>query len=149
MAPSVENVSIWVLEALEDEWRCEPDLTKCRTASQVLGPLKPGHQIEDADITRALHFLIQKRYIKALNRPNGQAILPSEDGLAMLSRIKFARTEERETKRWTRTQKIAVAAIVVPVILAFVGWVLFSHAGSRPVKQPPVSSQTNSPKRTP
>jgi DNA-binding PadR family transcriptional regulator len=143
MAPSVEKISIWVLEALEEEWRREPDWTKCRTASQVLGPLKPAHQIEDADITRALHFLSERGYIKSLKRPDGPARLPSDDGLAMLARIKLARTEETESKRWTRTQKIAVAAIVVSVILPFVGWIVFGHAASRPAKQPLVAPQTN------
>ena len=147
-ASSIEKISIWVLEALEEEWRREPDWLKCRLASEVLSPLKPEHQIEDADITRGLHFLIERRYIKALNRADGQALMPSDDGLAMLGKIALSRIEEQEKKKWTRADKIALASLIFAVITFFVGIFIGDHLSKKSDNLPRQLQQTNNPSNT-
>jgi len=144
-AASIETISIWILEALEEEWRREPDWLKCRLASEVLGPLKPAHQIEDADITRGLHFLMDRRYIKALNRSDGQALLPSDDGLAMLAKIDLSRIEEQEKKQWTRADKIALASLLFSVITFCLGLFIGDHLSKKSDNVVTPLQQTNNP----
>jgi hypothetical protein len=145
MPPSVEKISIWVLEALEEEWRRDPSLLTCRPASQVLGPLKTKHNIEDADIDRAIMFMISptRQYLQVVNREDGQAILPSDNGLAMLSKIALVRIEEEEKKKWTRADKIALASFIFTVIAFFVGLFIGDHLPKKTDNNPPLLQQTN------
>ena len=123
--PSIEQISIWILEAFEEEWQREPDWLKCRISKYVLGPLKQRHNLADADITRGLRFCAEKGYIKTLNREDGQAILPSDCGLAALGTIAMNRIEEKEKKKWTRTDKIALASFAFTVIAFLFGLIFF------------------------
>jgi hypothetical protein len=100
MAHTVEQVSIWVLEALEAEWRREPDITKCRTEGIVLGEVMAAHDLESTDIDRALEFMVAptRQYLRVVGRQDGRAILPSDAGLAMLARIQLQRIDEAKAK---------------------------------------------------
>jgi|SRR5215469_12400813 len=102
--PSVARISIWILEAIEKEWRREPDWLKCRAASQVLGPLKTEHGIEDEDIDHAIHFMCSpsRQYLKVLKRDDGIALLPSVSGLGVLDTIERHRLKEKERNAHAR-----------------------------------------------
>jgi len=130
--PSIEQISIWILEALEEEWQREPDWLVCRTAKYVLGPLKQKHNLTDADIKRGLYFCIEKGFIKTLNRADGQAIQPSNNGLAILGEIEMSRIEKQEKKRWTRSDKIALAGFIFTVIVFVIGLGVFERRKSIP-----------------
>ena len=125
--PSIEQISIWILEALEEEWQREPDWLKCRTAKYVLGSLKQKHNLTDADIKRGLNFCVENGYIKALNRADGQAIQPSNNGLGILGEIAISRIEKQEKKKWTRADKIALAGFIFTVIAFVVGLGVFEN----------------------
>jgi hypothetical protein len=143
--PSVEQISIWVLEALEEEWRRDPSLLTCHPASQVLGPLKAKYKIEDADITRALTFMISpsRQYLQIVNRDDGQAILPSDTGLAILGKIALSRIEEQEKKKWTRADKIALASLAFSVIAFVVGVFIGDHLSKKSDNTQPALQHTN------
>jgi len=115
--PTVEKISIWILEAVEKEWRREPDVMKCRPASQVLGPLKTEHGITDGDIDNAIMFMCapSRQYLTILNRNDGQAIIPSDNGLSILGRIEQHRLEEKEKRKWSRADKIALVSFIFTV----------------------------------
>jgi len=115
MAHTVEQVSIWILEAVEKEWRREPDVYKCRPASEVLGPLKAEHGITDSQIDHAIHFMCSesRQYLSIITRNDGMAIIPSDNGLVMLGRLELNRIEEREKKKWSRADKIAFGPVCI------------------------------------
>ena len=70
---------------MKEEWERDPSLLTCRTDSVVLGSLKSEHQVEDADITRGIRFLVDRRMLEAVNRKDGRATLPSPSGLEYLA----------------------------------------------------------------
>lgn len=144
--PPVERISIWILEALEEEWRREPDLMKCRLTSEVLGPLKDRYKIEDKDITRALHFMLadSRRYLTVLTRPDGQAILPSDNGLAIMAKIAESRIEDTEKKKWSRSDKIALASFVFSVVTFAIGFFAGAQSSKKSDGNQPAMQQTNS-----
>ena len=143
--PSVEQISIWTLEALEEEWRREPDQLKCQPASKVLGPLKDRYNIEDKDITAALHFMLadSRRYLTVINRPDGQAILPSDNGLAILAVIRQSRIEEQEKKKWSRADKIALASLALSAVTFVAGFFAGAQSSKKPADNQPRQQQTN------
>src|SRR5207249_7769855 len=63
MAASTDQIAIWILMALKEEWERDPSHLTCRIESVVLGPLKSKHKIEDADITRGIRFLVDHRML--------------------------------------------------------------------------------------
>ncbi len=134
MALTIERISILILEAVEQEWRREPSLLKCRPASEVLGPLKSKHGLEDADITRAITFMQSdsRQYLQIVKRPDGHAILPSDNGLTMLAKIEMSRIEEVEKKKWTRSDKIALAGFLFSIVTFFAGLFVGAQASKRP-----------------
>lgn len=121
MAPSIEKVVLWILEALEQERQREPDWLKCRVASEVLGTIKAKHGVDDARIRHGLDFCLQTRYVKVLNRQDGQVVALDDDGIRMYATIEKARLDEREKKKWSRTEKIALASFIFTVISFFIG----------------------------
>ena len=78
MAATTEQIAIWILAALKTESERDSSLLTCRTESEVLGPLKSKHRIEDSDIGRGIKFLVERRMLKAVDRSDGRATLPSE-----------------------------------------------------------------------
>lgn len=143
MEISIEKISIWILEALESEWRREPDIGKCRPVSEVLGPLKQKHNLTDADITRGVKFCLQKGYIDVVTRHDGQAMLPSDDGLTILGKIAQVRLDEQEKKKWSRSDKISLASLVFAIVAFFLGFFLGDHFSKRPESIPVQLPQTN------
>ena len=129
MAHNVEKISIWILEALEEEWRREPDILKCRTEGVVFGEVMAKHNLENADISRAIMFMVapNRQYLKIVDRQDGRAILPSDNGLAILGRIALCRIEEQEKKKWSRADKISLASLVIGIVLFFLGYFLGDH----------------------
>jgi hypothetical protein len=144
--PTVEKISIWVLEAVEQEWRREPDYLKCRPASEVLGPLKSKHSIEDADIDHAIHFMCSpsRKYLTVLNRDDGMVVFPSDNGLAILAKIELSRIEEKEKKKWSRADKIALASLIFSVVSFFAGYYFGDRNAKSSTDNLTTSSQTNS-----
>jgi hypothetical protein len=133
MAHTVEKISIWVLEAVEKEWRREPDILKCRLASEVLGPLKTKYGITDAEIDHAIHFMCSpsRQYLSIINRDEGMAIFPSDNGLAILAKIELSRIGDQEKKKWSRADKIALASFIFSVVSFFAGF----HIGEQSTKK--------------
>jgi hypothetical protein len=144
MPPSVEQISIWILEALEEEWRRECDLVKCRTTAVVLGEVMAKHSLKNADIDRGLHFCIERQYIKAVNREDGQAMLPSNYGLAILAKIAKVGIEEQEKRKWSRADKISLASLIFGVITFFIGVFIGDHLSKKSDSLPSQPQQTNS-----
>ena len=135
MEYTVEKIGIWILEALEDEWRREPDWAKCKTSAEVLGPLKPKYQIDDADITRALHFIAERRYVKVLNRQDGQAVMISDDGLVILAKIKQNRIEEakleaagkKENAERRQDVRLKIYPIVISILALVIAYLVYTR----------------------
>ena len=90
MATSTEQSALCILAALKEEWERDPSLLSCRTESLVLGPLKSKHKIEEAEITRGIRFLIERRALDALVRKDGRATLP------FMMALESASSEDRE-----------------------------------------------------
>ena len=85
MHAPTEQIAIWILMALKEEWEHDPSHSTGRTESVVLGPLKSKHNIEDADISRGIRFLASRRMLQAVNREDGRATPPSPVGLEYLA----------------------------------------------------------------
>ena len=100
MAHTIEKVSIWILEALEEEWRREPDILKCRIVDVVLGEVMAKHGLENDEITRAIIFMMStsRQYLRVIERQDGKAILPSDAGLAILGTIQLQRIDEAKAE---------------------------------------------------
>jgi hypothetical protein len=144
--PTVEKISIWILEAVEKEWRREPDVMKCRPASQVLGPLKTEHGITDGDIDNAIMFMCapSRQYLTILNRNDGQAIIPSDNGLSILGRIEQHRLEEKEKRKWSRADKIALVSFIFTVFSFFAGYHFGQQTTDKRDADKPTITATNS-----
>jgi hypothetical protein len=85
MDASTEQIAVWILTALKEEWEHDRSHLTCRAESVVLGPLKSKYNIEDADITRSIRYLVDRRMLQAVNRQDGRATLPSPAGLDYLA----------------------------------------------------------------
>jgi hypothetical protein len=146
MAHAVEKISIWILEALEEEWRREPNILKCRTCEVVLGEVMAKHGLENNEITRAINFMFvpPRQYLQIVERQDGKAVLPSENGLAILGKIALTRLEEQEKKKWSRGDKLALASFVLSAISFFAGIHVGEQATKKSASMPIVSQQTNS-----
>lgn len=51
-----------------------------------------------------------------MGRGDHKAILPSENGLAILAKIRLERREEKEKKRWPVEARIAMLTLIFSVI---------------------------------
>jgi hypothetical protein len=143
--PSIEKISIWILEVLDEERQREPDLQYARPATEVLGVLKTKHGITDAEITRGLNFCIERQYIKAATLPDGaQVMLPSVAGVAMHGLILKARRDEQEKKKWSRSDKIALASFAFSIFTFFGGLYIGRQNPDKSTTALPPPQQTNS-----
>src|SRR5438045_8805541 len=78
VAATTEQIAIWILAGLKTESERDSSLLTCRTESEVLGPLKSKHKIEDCDLVRGIKFLVERRMLNAVNRSYDRATLPSD-----------------------------------------------------------------------
>jgi hypothetical protein len=108
-----------------------------------LGTLKTKHSLDDADIARGLKFCNERGYIKVLNREDGQAMLPSDDGIRMFAQVEQVRLDEQEKKKWSRADKISLASLVVGVILFFLGYYIGDRNAKKSDNMPTPPQQTN------
>jgi len=96
--PSIERITIWILEALDDERQREPHCLKCRLESEILGTLKDRHSIDDVAITKGLRFCLDRGYISRLKRPDGIATSLTDDGIRMWGQVQQTRLDEANEK---------------------------------------------------
>ena len=127
MATSTEQIAIWVLQALKEEWERDPSRMTCRTEAAVLGPLKTKHGIEDVDITRGIRFLVERRALDAVNREDGRATLPNATGFEILAAHNSAQRREAEQEQRRRMDRgtsmrgwIAIIISVLSFIIAVI-----------------------------
>ena len=123
MSHTIESVTVLVLEALEKEWQREPEIQKCRTAAIVLSEAMETHNLTNDAVNRAIEFMDapEREYLTIRERPDGQAMLPSDRGLKMLAIVELARTEERDKKKWSRGDKLKLASFLLSVLTFFAG----------------------------
>jgi hypothetical protein len=143
--PSIEQVSIWILEVLEEERQREPDWLKCRVASEVLGALKPKHGLDGARINHGLNFCAEKRYVKFLNRQDGQVAALDDAGVIMIGLLQKSRLDDQEKKNWSRADKIALASLLLSIVSFVAGFHLGEQAATKSDNKPipPLQTVTN------
>jgi len=122
VAASTEQIAIWILMALKEEWERDPSHLTCRTGAIVLGPLESKHAIEDADITRGMRFLIDRRMLDAVNREDGRATLPNALGLEHLAAHEAAQKREVERKQDVRLKIYPIIIAILALVIAFLGY---------------------------
>jgi hypothetical protein len=105
MATSTRQIAIWILEALKEERKRQPDFMKCRHEGEVLTPLREQHQLVNADISDGLSFLNRRKLLHIYLLPDTSRVAwISDDGLEYLedyhSAIEADRIyQERETEK--------------------------------------------------
>src|ERR1035438_2362427 len=70
MAITLGQTAIWILEALKEEKRREPDFEKCKTAVEIFTPMRDKHCLCDADITEAVTFLCRQGLLSSQAQPS-------------------------------------------------------------------------------
>jgi hypothetical protein len=128
MATPIEQTAIWILEALREERRREPDFHKCKLEGELLTPVRDKHGLCDADISEALVFLCRQRYADIIKMPSGRVVHILNLGIEYLDARKAAEAEER---KWKRSEKIALASFILSVVSFFAG----IHVGERASKK--------------
>ena len=134
MATSTEQITIWILEALEKEWQREPSIIKCRPSSIVLGEVMAEHGLANDEITKAITFMASpsRQYLQICGREDGQAILPSDAGLRMLGTIQLHRVDEAKAEvaaqKAEAHRQLDVRLKIYPIIIAILA-VLVAYLG--------------------
>jgi hypothetical protein len=80
-------------------------LANCRPVSAIAQELS----LSQSEFNRAFAFLSEKRAISAADRKDGKAVLPSDQGEALL-------TTEREKTAWTFDRRLALYPILIALI---------------------------------
>jgi serine/threonine protein kinase len=107
-----EQIAIWILEALKDEYEREPDLLKCRTEGVILGEMMVKRSLSQVDINRAIRFLLSNRAIEAVNRNDGRATRPTATGLKYLaSRSDLPKNETDDENARTSPSEQAISIL--------------------------------------
>jgi hypothetical protein len=70
------------------------------------------------------------------------AIVPSDNGLAILAKIELSRMEEKEKKKWSRADKIALASLIFSVVSFFARYYFGDRNAKSSTDNLPASSQT-------
>lgn len=125
MNGTTEQIAIWILEALKSEWERTPTLIDCRAQKFVLGELKSKYQLEDADITRGLRFLISIGAIDSARRQDEQATLPSITGLEFLKTHQCAQKKEVEREQDVRLRIYPIIIAILSAIIALLGYLVW------------------------
>jgi hypothetical protein len=151
MATPTEHIAVWILEAAEAEALREPDLIKRRLDSFVLGEVMAAHSLESVDIDRGVKFLVDRRLLDAVGKDGGVVSYPTTDGEDFLRehreqtrRFIAAKVESIEKKKWTRSEKIALASFILSVVSFFVGIHVGQQGAKKSDSMPTVSPPTNS-----
>ena len=109
---------------MKEEWERDQSHLTCRTESEVLTPLKARHGIEDADLDRAINFLVPRGMLSAVNRKDGRATFPSELGFDLLAEH-IASEKKRAKEDFDRRFRVyAVIVAIIAAICAVVGMLL-------------------------
>lgn len=124
MATSTEQIALWILAALKEEWERDPSHLTCRTESIVLGVLKSQHKIEDADITRGIRFLIDRRALDAVNRKDGRATLPNTIGFEILAEHASSQKRDVERRQDVRQRWYPIIIAIMALIIAYLSYKL-------------------------
>lgn len=122
MATSTEQIALWILAALKEEWERDPSHLTCRTESVVLGALKSQHKIEDADITRGIRYLIDRRALGAVNRKDGRATLPNAIGLEILAEHASAQKRDVERRQDVRQRWYPIIIAILMLVIAYLAY---------------------------
>jgi hypothetical protein len=93
IAASTKQIAIWILIALKEAWERKSSLLTYCTESALFSQIKYAHTIKDADITRGIRFLVERRMIKTVNRKDAGVRFPSLNGLDYLAA--YLETEAR------------------------------------------------------
>lgn len=119
MAMPTEQIALLILAALKEEWEHDQSHLTCRTESEVLGPLKSKHKIEDCDIDRGINFLVSQRLLSAVNRKDGRASFPSELGFNFLALLLAA----KKAAGWTLDRRLVLYGIILGLLTLIAGLV--------------------------
>ena len=122
MAATTEQIAIWILRALKDEWERDPSLLTCRTEAVVLGPFKAEFKISDTDIDRGMNFLVSRGMLKAVNRKDGRAACPSERGFQHLASHDAAKKQEAYRKQDVR---LKIYPIIIAILAAWIAYLSY------------------------
>jgi hypothetical protein len=120
MSVSPETVGLKILAALKVEYEREPSLLKCRLFNDILTELANKHQFTQEEITPAVKYLLANHFINAVNKQEGRAALPSNEGLAFLSTHGAA---EKQKSAWTMERRLTLYGIILAIVLAIGGLV--------------------------
>jgi len=90
---------------LKREKEAGKSLANCRPVSAIATELG----LSQSEFNRAFAFLIEKRAISAADRKDGKAVLPPDQGEALL-------TTEREKTAWTFDRRLALYPILIALI---------------------------------
>lgn len=100
MATPIKQIAIWILEALREERRREPDSFKQRNEGEVLTPVRDQHTLADADISDALFFLYSRKFISSIFDPTipnaSRTIFITNPGLENLDEYELSVQAERD-----------------------------------------------------
>ena len=120
MSAPIEQIAVWILEAIEAEETRQSDITLRRGDDRVLGEVMSAHKFKGADIDRGRRFLADLGCISATWGSGGETTFLRPAGLQYLaahrSKAAQAVTAERDKKAWTLDRRLAVWAIVVAII---------------------------------
>jgi hypothetical protein len=128
MAITLGQTAIWILEALKEEKRREPDFEKCKTAVEIFTPMRDKHCLCDADITEAVTFLCRQGFADVILFPRGKVVRILNRGVEYLDAHKAAQAEKR---KWKRSEKIALASFILSIVSFFAG----IHVGQQSAKK--------------
>jgi hypothetical protein len=85
MDKSTEQIAVRILTALKEAWERKSSLLTYCTESAFFSQLKHEHTMNDADITRGIRFLVERRMIKTVNRKDDRIRFPNLNGLDYLA----------------------------------------------------------------
>jgi len=124
MSAPTEEIAIWVLEALKEEWERDSSLLTCRVESTVLGSLKLKHKIEDSDIQCGIKFLVTRGMFESVNRTEGRATFTSRSGFDFLAAHLVCRKQKAKDEFDRRIRVYSVIIAIIAIACTVVGMLL-------------------------
>jgi len=102
---SHEKLGLRLLRALKREKDNGKSLLDCRSLSAIATELR----FTDAQFKQAVRFVIERQAIKAVDRPDGKAALPSAQGDALLA-------SKKQASAWTMDRRLTLYGIILAIL---------------------------------
>ena len=102
---SRERLGLKLLHALSREKNNGKSLLDCRSLPAIAKELR----FSQSDFNAAIGFLIEKRAINAVDRPDGKCALPSPQGETLLA-------ARKEAKAWTFDRRLTLYPIIISLV---------------------------------